>query len=90
MEDFNDVEIFEQEITTRSGRCFKIAVLQGGFTQEYPKEYMDNVVSVYTEGFLHNQFVESHLDMPWVRIVLTGINELDYVPFANHHLDGDQ
>lgn len=90
MEEFDDVEIFEQDVITKKGRHFKIAVLQGGFTQEYPKEYMDEVVSVYTKGYLHNQFVESHLDMPWVRIVLTGINELDYDPFNHHHLNGDQ
>lgn len=90
MSKYPDVEIFEQDIETEKGQRYKIAVLRGGFTQEYPKEYMDGVVSEYTSHYLHNQFVESHLDMPWVRVVLTGINELDYVPFENHHLDGDQ
>ena len=90
MRKFADVEIFEQEIKTKKGQHFKVAILHGGFTQEYPQEYMDNVVSEYTKDYLHNQFVESHLDMPWVRVILTGINELDYVPFDNHHLNGDQ
>lgn len=90
MSKYADVEIFEQEIKTKKGRRFKVAVLHGGFTQEYPKEYMDNVVAEYTKGYLHNQFVESHLDMPWVRVILTGINDLDYIPFDNHHLNGDQ
>lgn len=90
MSNFTDVEIFEQEIVNTNGQHFKVAVLRGGFTQEYPKEYMDNVVSEYTSHCLHNQFVESHLDMPWVRVILTGINELDYKPFDNHHLNGNQ
>lgn len=90
MSKFPDVEIFEQDIVTKEGKNFKMAVLRGGFTQEYPKEYMDNVVYEYTKNYLHNQFVESHLDMPWVRIILTGINDLDYKPFDNNHLDGDE
>lgn len=88
--DFNDVDIFEQDVVNSRGQHFKIAVLRGGFTQEYPKEYMDNVVLQYTRNCLHNQFVESHLDLPWVRIVLTGINDLDYETFNNHHLDGNE
>ncbi len=82
---FPDVEVAEYEVQTESGEV-KIAVLRGGFMQEFPKQYMDDAVRAYTEDSLYNQFVESHLDMPWVRVVIRGINELDYHPLETQRL----
>lgn len=78
-----DVVIQEIPFTGENGRPCKIAILQGGFGHPNPKEFMDLKVAEYTRGCLHNQFVESHLDMPWVRIVLKGINELDCRPLED-------
>lgn len=76
-EQFPDVQIREIEF---DGRC-KIAILEGGFTKVNPKEYMDYVVSCYVQGSSYNEFVESHLDMPCIRIVLLGINDIKYKPY---------
>lgn len=51
-----------------------------------PTEIMDNAVSKYVDRVLHNQFIEIHLDNPWVRVVVSGINELNFVDFKNQHL----
>lgn len=71
---FEDVQIMEADLPG-GGR---IAVLRGGFKSPDPKEYMDSVVYDYVKGHLYNEFIEEHLDTPWVRVIITGINELDY------------
>ena len=38
---------------------------------------MDNIVSLYVENRGYNEFIESFLDNPWVRVILEGINEID-------------
>ena len=88
------VEISENPIFDKDGkRIGTIAVLRGGIGHPNPKAFMDKIVSEYTDRCLHNQFIESHLDTPWVRIVIDCINELNYVDFENQHLrnnDGNE
>ena len=64
----------------------KISIIRGGINK--PKSYMDKVVSDYTKGELHNQFVEIFLDNPYVRIIVSGINDFAYVTLntSEHHL----
>lgn len=57
----------------------KITILVGGIKSKNPKAYMDLVVSEYLKkkgNPLHNQFVEIHLDNPWLRIIIVGINDI--------------
>jgi hypothetical protein len=77
-----DIDI--KEIPIKGG--YKITILIGGFHSKNPKAYMDNVVSEYVEDSLYNEFIESHLDMPQVRIILSGINEIDYDKYNGQHL----
>ena len=79
---YNDVEI--KEVPVNKG---KIAILRGGINK--PKSYMDNVVSEYVGHALHNQFIEIFLDNPYVRVVVSGINDFDYQVFDTdvHHLE---
>lgn len=71
---FEDVQIIETEL--KGGG--KVAILRGGFKSPNPKAYMDMVVADYVKDHLYNEFLEEHLDTPWVRVIITGINELDY------------
>ena len=75
---FDDVEIYEIDLKPTG----KMAVLRGGFSSPNPKAYMDNVVSNYVQNHLFNEFIEEHLDTPWVRVIITGINDLSYLPYA--------
>lgn len=71
---FPDVDIFTQELAYGG----KLTIVRGGWGRQDAKRYMDNVVTELMEGKLHNQFVEIHLDIPQVRVVIEGINNFDY------------
>ncbi len=72
---YEDVEI--KEFHVENGGI--IAILRGGLNK--PKSYMDYVVSEYVGHAMHNQFIEIFLDNPYVRVVVTGINDFNYEVF---------
>lgn len=78
---YDDVQICE---ITEGDK--KISIIRGGINK--PKSYMDKVVREYTRGELHNQFIEIFLDNPYVRIIVSGINDFQYVNLDTsiHHL----
>lgn len=71
---FPDVDIYPQGLPN-GGR---LLVVRGGWGHPNAKQYMDEVVRSLLEGKLHNQFVEIHLDVPQVRVIIEGINDLPY------------
>lgn len=81
MNNFDDVEIKEYEVGP-----IKIAFIRGGFSSDNPKAYMDCVVSEYVKGCSYNQFIEEHLDDPWLRVIITGINDIPFEPFNDQRL----
>ncbi|MBO4654848.1 MAG: hypothetical protein J5644_04825 [Bacteroidales bacterium] len=87
---FDDVKIKEFPFTGTDGQSYKISIMTGGFSSPNPGAYMDEFVRHYTKHSLHNQFLESHLDMPWVRVVVSGINEIPYDVFKNQRLDDNK
>ncbi len=76
---FDDVEIVETDLPGGG----KVAILRGGFSNPNPKDYMDMVVYDYVKNHIYNEFIEEHLDTPWVRVVITGINDLHYYDYKN-------
>jgi len=82
----NKVEIFVQELKVGSNCVGKLAVLRGGLSTENPTELMNSAVSKYVGLKGYNEFVEIYLDNPWVRVIISGINKLDYKPFDNQKL----
>jgi len=78
----NGIEIFEQEI--KNG-C-KVAILRGGLNTDNPTAILNDAVSTYVGEEGYNEFVEIFLDNPWVRVIVSEINELDYKPFSNQRL----
>lgn len=86
-----DIEIYEQilydtDSPNQNKEVGKIAILRGGIGVSNPKAFMDNAVSKYVARELYNQFVEIHLDNPWVRVIIKGINDVQYKKFCNQHL----
>lgn len=75
IEYYKDIEIFKQQLDNKGGNIY---VIRGGWTNSNPNSYMDNFVSLFMERKSHNQFVEIHLDIPQVRVIIEGINSLDY------------
>ena len=81
MEQFNDIEIYEQDLNGDG----KLAILIGGLNQDNPKAYMDAVVSKYVDDKMYNEFIEEPLDNPWVRVIIFGINNLSFNPYCPRH-----
>lgn len=76
----NHYQCFEKELIDGNPDT-KMAILFGGMNSQNPKAYMDAAVHDYLQkngNPLHNQFVEIHMDNPWLRVVVTGINDLPY------------
>jgi len=81
-----DVKIFEHEWTSSNQKPNKLAILWGGMNKDNPTEYMNNAVSKYVQRTGHNQFVEIHMDNPWLRVIVKDINELPFVNFTDQLL----
>ncbi len=70
-----EIQIFEQKLDGGEGT---ISILCGGFNANNPKLFMDEVVSQYVKGEMYNEFIEIFLDNPYVRVIITGINEINF------------
>lgn len=65
----------------------QVVILRGGFRAEMPSAFMDEKVEEYignhkADRFCH-QFIESHLDMPQIRVLVFNINDFDYSIYKN-------
>lgn len=59
----------------------KLYVLRGGLGEKNPKAYMDGAVAEFLQlkgNPSFNEFVEIFLDNPYVRVIIVGINSLEY------------
>lgn len=87
-EQFNDVEVFEQELINKNGnKNGRIAILRGGLKSEKPIGYMNEVVRFFVGPNLSNQFIEIYLDNPWVRVIIFDINKIEYKIFKNQTIN---
>jgi hypothetical protein len=83
----NNIQIYEQELLSKNKtKVGKVAVLRGGLKSDNPTALMNSAVSKYVGDKGYNEFVEIHLDNPWVRVIVGGINELEYEDFINQKL----
>lgn len=73
---YPDVDVFSCPLS-KGG---KLTIVRGGWGRQDAKQYMNDVVRELMEGRLHNQFVEIHLDIPQVRVIIEGVNDFDYIP----------
>jgi hypothetical protein len=82
-----EVEIFEQPLIDKNNKVRgKMAILRGGLRSPNPVAVMNTAVSNYVEREPHNQFIEINMDNPWLRVVISGINEVDYEEFKDQRL----
>lgn len=70
-----EIQIFEQLLDDGRGT---LSILCGGFNQNNPKAFMDGIVSKYVGDRMYNEFIEVFLDNPYLRVIITGINEIDF------------
>ncbi len=76
-----NIEIFEQELTKNNKPVGKLAVIRGGLNTDNPTALLNDAVSKYVNNNGYNEFVEINLDNPWIRVIIFGINDLEYKPF---------
>lgn len=69
---FDDVVFRSQQLDNGSW----VIIMRGGLTADNPTDYMDNAVSVLVKHELYNEFIESYLDNPWIRIIIFGFNNI--------------
>jgi len=83
------VIIQESSIELTHGRTGQIAVLMY-VGENDPVAKLNSVVSEYVGNVGHNQFVDINMDNPWVRVIITGINEMKQEDFnpLKHKLKG--
>lgn len=77
----NKIEFFEQDLISGNKKVGSLAILRGGLNTGNPSALMDAAVSKIVDDKPYNEFVEIHLDNPWVRVVVFGINDLEYKHF---------
>lgn len=78
-------QVEKHEIPLVPGNRFtrsKIVFLFADPTIENPRPIMESAVQHVIEGSLYNAFIDSHLDNPWIRIVVVGINNLPFEPYS--------
>jgi hypothetical protein len=54
--------------------------------KENPTAFMNNAVSEYVQSNGHNQFIEIHMDNPWLRIIIKDINDIPFDDFIDQRL----
>jgi len=74
------VTIQESTIDLTFGRKGKIAVFMY-VGEDDPVAILDNAVSQYVGHEGYSEFIDINMDNPWVRVVMSGVNEMNQVPF---------
>lgn len=68
------VQIYKQELNGGG----ELVIIIGGLGSENPKAILDKAVKTLTCDEAYNEFIDIHLDNPWIRVVIMGINQLDF------------
>jgi hypothetical protein len=81
------ITIQESSIDLTNDRKGKIAVLMY-VGEDDPVAILDEAVSQYVGHEGYSEFIDINMDNPWVRVVMSGINEMKQVPYnpATHNL----
>lgn len=74
----DNIEICDFELPVSNKQSGKLIVLRCNIKASNPKAKLDDAVSVIVDHKLHNQFIDINLNNPWKRLILFGINDLEY------------
>ena len=79
------LKINEAEYNLPNNKKGKIAVLMYHGKGD-PKKILDYAVSVYVQNEGYHELIDSHLDNPWTRVLLSDINSMKQEDFdADKH-----
>ncbi len=77
---FSDIIIRFHKINNKSSLAIFTYVGQGD-----PVINLKNVIHHYTEGKSYNEFIDSHMDNPWTRVIIIGINDLPQAKYNEEY-----
>ncbi len=75
-----NVKIQESTIDLQNGQKGRVAVLTN-VGEENPTAKLDWAVAEYVGNAGYNQFVDVHADNPYMRVIISGINEMSQEDF---------
>lgn len=70
----DDISIFTQDLNG-GGTLY---ILIGGLNSNNPVEFMDKQVSQIVKGMPYSEFVDKHMDNPYIRVIIMDINKLTF------------
>ena len=73
------VKIQENTINLTNGRKGQIAILS--YFGDDPVAKLEKAVAEYVGDVAYTELVDINMDNPWVRVVISGINEMDKKDF---------
>ncbi len=73
-----NVSISQFQLRHPDGHIDKLAIITCDSCVTNPKTILDNIVSNYVDHELYNEFIDINTDNPWMRVIVRGINELNY------------
>lgn len=74
------IKIEESTINLKYGREGKVAILMY-VGEDDPVSKLDDAVSEYVGNVAYNQFIDINMDNPWVRVIISGINDMEQEDF---------
>jgi uncharacterized protein YozE (UPF0346 family) len=80
LEKISGLSINEAEYDLLNNGKGKIAVLIYTGSAD-PKKILDYAVSVYVENEGYHELIDAHLDNPWIRVILSDINNMSQRQF---------
>ncbi len=80
----NRVQISEFNLSHPNGRKDRVAIFKCSIYEDNPKAILDEVVNLYVGLNSYNEFVETSLKNPWVRVIINDINELNYKKYRQY------
>jgi hypothetical protein len=82
------VSIYEEQLFNDEDQYVgKLAVIRVSHEVQSPETLMGEAIKLYVGDTEYNEFVEIGLDNPWVRVLITGINDLKFKDFADQVLE---
>lgn len=70
-----EIKIQESFIDLTRNRKGRIAILMYAGEGD-PVGKLDWAVSEYTGNVAHNQFIDINMDNPWMRVIISGVNDM--------------
>lgn len=70
------LNIYEKKLSDKGDA--KLIIFIADTNSDHPKKDIDKAIAKYTKDRGYIDFVDSHLDNPWIRVVIVDFNNLNF------------